>query len=177
MEVLNYDTSTELDLKGRADCRTGPRSGPRISTSSPTRHGFTLIELLVVLAVLGVVLGISGFFGRGALERQQQRAAIRSIQQSVWQGASGASARGRNTELKLVGRRIEVREAGSGRLLRTEELPSGVTTSLPTLVFTPPGKISADSFAQVENGITVSSSEGTTRLIVSIIGEVIAEKE
>lgn len=133
--------------------------------------------MLVVLGILGVLLVLFVFVGRGALETQQENAAVRSIQQSVWQGASAASARGRNTELKLVGRRVEVREVGSGRLIRSEDLPSGVTTSLPTLVFTPPGKISAASFALVENGITVTGSKGTTKLVVSIIGEVIAEKE
>lgn len=142
-----------------------------------SNRGITMVEMLVVLGVLGVLLGLSVFSGRGALERQQEKAAIRSIQQSVWQGASAASARGRNTELVLVGRRIDVREVDSGRLVRTEELPSGVTTNLPNLVFTPPGKISADSFALVRDGISVSSSAGTTMLQVSIIGEVIAEAE
>lgn len=142
-----------------------------------SKRGFTIIEMLVILAILGVLLALFAFMGRGALDTQQEKAAIRSIQQSVWQGASAASARGRNTELKLVGRNVEVREVGSGRLIRTEELPNGVTTNLPTLVFTPPGKISDASFALVEDGITVTGSKGTTRLVVSIIGEVIAEKE
>lgn len=139
--------------------------------------GFTLIELLLVLAILGVVLGIAAMTGRGALAGNQERAAIRSIQQSVWQGATAASARGRNTELIHTGRLLQVREVDSGRVIRSEELPAGIATSLPNLVFTPPGKISAASFATVENGITVQSSSGTTLLRVSIIGEVIAEKQ
>jgi len=77
----------------------------------------------------------------------------------------------------LTGRRIDVREVDSGRLVRTEELPAGVLTNLPRLVFTPPGKISTDSFALVADGISVSTSRGTTTLRVSVIGEVIAEKE
>lgn len=140
-----------------------------------TAQGVTIIEILVVVAILGVLFGIGAFFGRGALEGQQEQAAVRSIQQSIWQGSSAASARGRNTELTLTGRVIEVRESGTSRMLRTEELPTGVTTNLPSLVFTPPGKISADSFLTVEDGITVTTRAGTTLLRVSIIGEVIEE--
>ncbi|MFA5551018.1 MAG: prepilin-type N-terminal cleavage/methylation domain-containing protein [Trueperaceae bacterium] len=140
-------------------------------------RGITIIELLIVLAIFGVVVGIGALSGRGALSGQQERAAIRSIQQSVWQGASAASARGRNTELIHIGNRIEVREVDSGQSIRSEELPSGIITNLPNLVFTPPGKISAESFEGVADGISVQSSAGTTLLRVSIIGEVVAEKE
>lgn len=139
--------------------------------------GITLIELLIVLAVLGVVIGIAVFSNRDALRGQQEQAAIRSIQQSVWQGASAASARGRNTELTHVGNRIEVREVGTGNLIRSEDLPSGISTSLPNLVFTPPGRISDATFGAVADGITVQSSSGTTQLRVSIIGEVVAVRE
>lgn len=149
----------------------------RIGGSFRAALGVSIVELLVVLAILGIIVGIATLSGRGALQSQQEQAAIRSIQQSIWQGASGASARGRNTELTLTGRRIDVREVGSGRLVRTEELPSGVTTNLPSLVFTPPGKISADTFPLVADGITVATIKGTTVLKVSIIGEVVAEGE
>jgi len=151
----------------------------RSNTESLGRRtqGVTLIELLIVLAILGVLLGIFAFTNRGALTSQQEQAAIRSIQQSVWQGASAASARGRNTELVHSGRTVVVREVDSQRVIRTEELPTGIGTNLPNLVFTPPGKISASSFALVSDGITVTSSSGTTLLRVSIIGEVIAERQ
>lgn len=139
--------------------------------------GFTLIELLVVVAVLSVVIGIAVFSSRDTLRGQQEQSAIRSIQQSVWQGASAASARGRNTELIHTGRQIEIREVGTGNLIRSEELPAGVITSLPNLVFTPPGRISDVSFAEVADGITVQSSSGTTLLRVSIIGEVVAVRQ
>lgn len=139
--------------------------------------GFTLIEVLVVLAIMGILFGIFAFSNRGALTSQQEQAAIRSIQQSVWQGASAASARGRNTELIHSGRTVVVREVDSQRVIRTEELPAGIGTNLPNLVFTPPGKISASSFALVSDGITVTSGSGTTLLRVSIIGEVIAERQ
>lgn len=148
----------------------------RKSQTSAAVSGVTIIEFLVVLGILGILLGLFMVFGRGALDSQQEQAAIRSIQQSVWQGSSGASARGRNTELVLTGRRIEVREIGSGRVIRTEELPAGVSTNLPRLVFTPPGKISSESFASVQDGITVTTSKGTTTLRVSVIGEVLAER-
>lgn len=133
--------------------------------------------MLIVLAILGILLGIFAFTNRGALTGQQEQAAIRSIQHAVWQGASAASARGRNTELVHSGRTVIVREVDSSKVIRSEELPTGILTNLPNLVFTPPGKISASSFALVEGGITVTSRAGTTILRVSIIGEVVAERE
>lgn len=142
-----------------------------------SRVGVTLVEILIVLAIAGVLFGLAIFFGRGTLESRQDQAGIRSIQQSIWQGSSAASARGRNTELIRSGRRIEVREVDSGRIIRWEELPANMTTSLPQLVFTPPGKISDESFALVADGITVNSPAGTTVLRVSIIGEVLVEED
>lgn len=165
-------------LASFSSCRNMPKCLKlRESTREARVSGITLIELLVVLAVLGIVIGIAVFSNRDALTGQQEQAAIRSIQQSVWQGASAASARGRNTELIHVGRQIEVREVGNGNLIRSEELPAGISTSLPNLVFTPPGKISEASFSEVADGITVVSSSGTTLLRVSIIGEVVAVRQ
>lgn len=161
-------------VHAKASCVIGRRADPR--AAGPFRQGFTILEILVVLAILGIVLVISAIMGRGALTNQEELSAIRSIQQSIWQGASAASARGRNTELIHTGRRVEVREVGTGRLIRTEELPSGVTTTLPNLVFTPPGKISSDSFALVTDGISVNTAKTSTLLRVSIIGEVVAER-
>lgn len=141
------------------------------------QQGVTLIEILVVLGIIAVIAGFGVFGNRGMLIDQQERAAIRSIQQSIWQGATAASARGRNTELLHVGSRVEIREVGSGVLVRSEDLPQGISTSLPNLVFTPPGKISDSSFALVADGIEVNSSRGTQTLRVSVIGEVLLETE
>lgn len=175
-EVLKPQNYRYVHAVIYGDAVHGANLGNNREVVNSSKCGFTILEILIVLAVLGVVLGISAIMGRGALENQEDLSAIRSIQQSIWQGASAASARGRNTELIHTGRRVEVREVGTGRLIRTEELPIGVTTSLPNLIFTPPGKISATSFALVTDGISVSTAKATTLLRVSIIGEVIAER-
>lgn len=151
--------------------------GADSDNQTTTSDGFSLVEVLVVIGILAIVGTLALVSTRGRLVEQQERAAIRSIQQSVWQGATAASARGRNTELVQLGRQFIVREVDSGRVIRTDDLPQGITTSLPYLVFTPPGKISAASFEAVADGITVQSTKGVTILRVSIIGEVVADRE
>lgn len=151
--------------------------GSYASYHASKSQGFSLIEVLVVTGILAIVGTLIFMSTRGPLVEQQERAAIRSIQQSVWQGATAASARGRNTELLQLGQRFIVREVDSGRVIRTDDLPQGITTSLPNLVFTPPGKISEASFEAVADGITVQSTKGVTHLRVSIIGEVVADRE
>lgn len=141
-------------------------------------NGITLLELLVVVAIIGVVAGIGVFNGLRALQGQQEQAAVRSIQQSIWQGATAASARGVETELVRDGRQLLVREVVSGRTLRREELPAGVSTNLPTgqvLRFTPPGQIARTTLAALPEPLWVQITDRRYRLRVSLIGEVRAE--
>lgn len=140
--------------------------------------GLTLLELLVVVAIIGVVAGIGVFNGRRALQSQQEQAAVRSIQQSIWQGATAASARGIETELVRSGSQLLVREVLSGRILRREELPAGVSTNLPTgqvLRFTPPGQIARTTLDALPRPLWVQTSDRRYHLRVSLIGEVRAE--
>jgi len=141
-------------------------------------HGITLLELLVVVAIIGVVAGIGVFNGRRALQGQQEQAAVRSIQQSIWQGATAASARGVETELFRTDRELLVREVPSRRTLRREELPAGVSTNLPegqVLRFTPPGQIARATLLALPEPLMVWTTDGSYRLTVSLIGEVRAE--
>jgi prepilin-type N-terminal cleavage/methylation domain-containing protein len=142
------------------------------------QNGFSIIELLVVLAIIGVVVGIGVFNGLRVLQGQQERAAVRSIQQSIWQGATAASARGVETELVRNDRQLLVREVVSGRTLRREELPAGVSTNLPAgqvLRFTPPGRVAIATLRALPEPLVVEASGRRYQLRVSLIGEVQAQ--
>lgn len=136
-------------------------------------EGITLLELLLVLALLGIVVSLGFFNGRRALAVQQETAAINSIRQSVWQGATAAAASGRKTELVRDGRRLVVHEPERNRVIRTEELPSGVATNLPSgtvLVFTPPGRVA--SLDAIPDPLWVQAGDRRYHLELSVIGEV-----
>lgn len=146
-----------------------------------SRAGLTILELLTVLAILGIVASIGVVNGRGVLAGRQERSALASIQQSVWQGATAASARGRDVRLVREGRTIRVEEVASGAWIRTEELAAGVETNLPegtVLTFTPPGRITTTSLDALYAGEPpyVRTSAATYRLRISLIGEVAARE-
>lgn len=148
----------------------------RASTERDRRHllGVTMIELLIVLAILGVVLALGVFNGRQALASRQEQAAINTIRQSIWQGATAASSRGRTVTLNRTGRILELR-AGEA-IIRRDELPSGITINLPqgiVLEFNPPGKVVPETLtALMDTNPSVSAGGRTYLLEVSLIGEV-----
>lgn len=147
--------------------------------TSPNRRaraaGFTLIELLMVLAIAGLLGGIGFVSGRAIVRGQQSRSGLNSLQQSVWQGATAAASRGIRTELVRAGPELRIRNADNGAVLRTFELPDGVSTNLPqgtSLVFTPPGKVDAGTLAALPEPLTVTANGTVYTVTVSLIGEV-----
>ena len=132
-----------------------------------------MIELLIVLGILGIILSIGIFNGRQALTAQEERSAVTSIQQSVWQGATAASARGEVVTLRREGADLVLRVGHDGRELRSEAMPGGLSSNIPQgtfLVFTPPGRIEARSLAKTA-GFWVETGAGRQQLEFSIIGE------
>ena len=134
-----------------------------------------MVELLIVLAIIGIILSVGVFNGRRALTAQEERAAVNTLRQTSWQGATAAAARGRPVIMVRDGRRLSLRlDNADGQVLRSEELPAGVDTNLPNgtvLVFTPPGKIRTD---QVPEPGEYWFEAGGRRLELefSVIGEV-----
>lgn len=144
-----------------------------LSNQQRRELGFSVVELLIVLAILGIVLSIGIFNGRQALAAQEQRSAVTSIQQSVWQGATAASARGEIVTLRREGQDLVLRVGHNGRVLRTETMPDGVKTNIrqgTILVFTPPGRIAAASLAEAGD-LWVETGAGRHHLEFSVIGE------
>lgn len=163
-----------MDDKVRADSAIPPSALVRVPGAQTT--GVSLVELLIVLALVGVIAAIAIGTGTRTAAGQAEAAAVRAIQQSVWQGATAAAARGRETQLIITSRRLEVREVASGALVRADDLPEAIVTNLPNLVFSPPGRVRADSLASVPEDVFVRTSDSQFSLLVSAIGEVILER-
>jgi prepilin-type N-terminal cleavage/methylation domain-containing protein len=150
------------------------------SRNGARRAGVTLIELLIVIAIIGVVAGIAAISGRAIAQQSSERAALNTVQQAVWQGATLAAARGFRTELcradeVLTVRRLVAGNACGGEVLRTYEIDPEVTLSLAngsSMVFTPPGTIAAGT---LPGEITLTAAGNTYVLEVSLIGEVRVE--
>lgn len=169
---MNYSRyyGQEQISTGAGDCRDSQRPSYRTISA-----GITLVELLVVLAIVGVILALAVINGRTAAIQRSEQAAVRSLQQSIWQGATAASARGRETELVIEGQRVTVRQIDTGEVVKVYELPNDVTTNLPRMVFTPPGKVSDETFDDLPEDLHVATPDRTYSLTVSVIGEVVAE--
>ena len=150
----------------------------------------TIIELLVVLAIIGVVGAIGFLNGRRIAEAQSADAAVATIQQSIWQGATAAASRGREIRLMYDAQgNLLTLEDVDGNVERTFELPDGVTTNLAdgstdglALRFLPPGKVAlsnttppaAGSLQALPGDLHIATDDKTYALQVSMIGEVVA---
>src|SRR5690625_2173040 len=100
----------------------------------PSRiQGLTLIEVLIVLAIIGIILGLGVFNGRQALTGQQEQAAVNSIRQSAWQGATAAAARGARVFLRVEDNELLLRleNQENGRVIRRESLPRDFVSNIP----------------------------------------------
>ena len=146
------------------------------------RQGFTLLELLVVIAVLGIAAGIGTINARAVLDTQRERSSLDTFQQSIWQGATSASARGVPVELRLQGDELVLiaLERGGERRLRAFELHPDVSLGLEdgmVLEFAPPGRVTLESYRALPDPFVLKTSEHEFRLEVSTIGEIRVEAQ
>jgi len=135
----------------------------------------TLIELLIVLAVFAIVAAIGIPNIRSVLQGQEEQAAIQSIQQTVWQGATAAAARGVVVTLTRTGNAFVLLNTETNAELKRFDIPNNVTSNWPQnspLVFTPPGKVDVSSMSEFPASLTVTANGRSTRLQISLIGEV-----
>lgn len=143
--------------------------------SGRRNRGFSVVELLILLAILGIIAGALALNGRRVAAAQQQRAALASVSQSVWEGATAAAAQGVATQLVRTATGLEVQRASDGSVLRTFDIPASVATNLPmgqVLTFTPPGRVDTASLQALPSPLTMTVNGHTFKLQVSVIGEV-----
>src|SRR5690554_7798938 len=117
-------------------------SGMKARTS-----GMSVLELLIVLGIFAIIAAI-GWFGGGARSRQTAaQGAVATFQQSVWQGASAAAARGVEVELIRQDDQLLLMNVFNDSVIRTYDFPAAATISVdnPILRFLPPGKVDLES--------------------------------
>lgn len=136
-----------------------------------SRAGLSLIELLLVIVIISIIVGFGVIQGRAIFQRADERSAVNTFQQAVWQGATAAAARGFRTELVRVDNELLVRRVSDGSVLRRYEFAAGVTLNVPSnpiLVFTPPGRVDV----LPSDPIQITADGQTRTLQISLIGEV-----
>lgn len=107
------------------------------------------------------------------IRRANERSAVNTFQQAVWQGATAAAARGFRTELVHVGDELLVRRVSDSSVIRRYDLAAGVTVTVPgnpnpILTFTPPGRV----LALPAGSVQITADGVTYNLQISLIGEV-----
>lgn len=136
-----------------------------------SKSGMSLIELILVLTVLGIILGFGALAGRDAIQRANERSAVNTFQQAVWQGATAAAARGYRTVLWRDGNQLQVRRESDGSVIRRYDFDNAVTLSVPSnpiLTFTPPGRVLALPLLPIQ----ITAAGATYSMQISLIGEV-----
>ncbi len=142
------------------------------------RNAFSLMELLIVIAIIAILGTIGAINGRRIAQDRNAEASLVTLQQSIWQGATAAASRGTPIELVRTGTELALRDASTGETIRTWELDRAVTTNLPegvALRFLPPGKVDPMTLSALPDDLTLTTTNHTYRLDVSLIGQVRAE--
>ena len=142
------------------------------------QRGFTMLELLVVIAILGVIISIGWVGARNILRGQEASSAENIVKQSIWQGATGAAARGVRLHLVKDDNELRLVRDDNNNVVRRFELPDGADINVGNgnvLTFLPPGKILDTSLESLPAPFQLSTSKSTLNLTVSVIGEVKAE--
>ncbi len=136
--------------------------------------GMTLLELIIVMAIIAAVAGIGVMNGRLAAQRQAAKGAVATFQQSVWQGATAAAARGLTVELHRTAKGLALVNVANGQVLREYDVPASVTinTPNPILRFTPPGKVDLETLDALPDTLVIDTGQGAYAVEISLIGEV-----
>jgi prepilin-type N-terminal cleavage/methylation domain-containing protein len=89
------------------------------------KQGFSLIEILVVLAVLGILLGMSGLFLNSYLQRQRLNEATRTLGESLRRASETAVTS--SEEVVATISNTEIRWVDESNKVGVQSLPTGAT--------------------------------------------------
>lgn len=123
--------------------------------------------------IVGVLATITVMGSNQFIQGQEAKAAISSIRQIIWQGASAAASRGQTLELVRTNNVWSVRTRDVNPVVvRQVTVPASFSTTFPsgaTYRFLPPGRL---DFNSVASSFTASIRGTTYTFTVSQIGEV-----
>ncbi len=139
------------------------------------RLGLTLLELLVVLALVGLLLALTGMNARKTIERQEEAAFVTGVKRLFWDGGTRASSLGETLELRREQQMLVLYKDTTP--IRRLRIPEGTTIDLPggrIATFLPTGKVELELTASCSPypSFAVQNASGRRCLEVSRIGEV-----
>jgi prepilin-type N-terminal cleavage/methylation domain-containing protein len=103
--------------------------------TSNTKKGFTLIEMLLVLAVLGILMGISGFLLSGYLRQQRLNEATRTFGETLRRVAELATGESQGYQVSVSGNTVSWKLSVAPTTSQSQTLPNGVTFTSPAATF------------------------------------------
>ena len=128
----------------------------------------------MAIALIAIVGSVAIVNGNRTIQNSEERNAINTIRQSIWQGATGASARGVITSLNKSGSVLTLENESTNTIIRTFELASNITLNVTDgelLRFLPQGEVDETSYNSLPSPVTLSTANKTYTVTISLIGE------
>jgi prepilin-type N-terminal cleavage/methylation domain-containing protein len=135
--------------------------------SNPSKRGFSLLEILLILAVLGILLGISGFLLSGYLRQQRLNEATRVLGETLRHVAELATTQ--SQEFTLTFSSTTITWQNEDAVSNNQVLPNSTTLTAPISTI----KFSGRGLPETGGAFSVSLNSETRTVYLSPTGAVI----